>query len=153
MTVLDRVLLELEKKNKNQLDLCNYLNISSGVFTNWKKRGTEPPTKYLNSIADFLGVSVNYLLTGSNITPSNSNLISKLTPNEEECLNLFRQLDDREQIKLIGKLEHIIELKYESQSIEYVARSLNDNTSHGKINITNKQIESAKIDDYSKSKL
>lgn len=64
MTVLERIYDELDKQGKKAARLCEATGISSGLLSTWKKRGTNPSAKYITAIADFLGVSERYLLTG-----------------------------------------------------------------------------------------
>ena len=54
----------LKNKKKKQTDLCNYVGISNSTFSTWKKRGTSPAAEYIPNIAEFLGVSERYQLTG-----------------------------------------------------------------------------------------
>ena len=55
----------MEQKGKRPADLCKILDIGTSVTTGWKTRGTDPPAKYIIPICQFLNVSVEYLLTGS----------------------------------------------------------------------------------------
>ena len=41
------------------------LGLSNATATHWKQRGTTPNGKTLQMIADYFGVSTDYLLTGS----------------------------------------------------------------------------------------
>ncbi|MCI9596635.1 MAG: hypothetical protein HFE75_04925 [Firmicutes bacterium] len=68
MTVLERIYYELDKQGLRPARLCEAVGISSGLLSTWKKRGTEPGAKYIPSIAEFLGVSEKYLLTGEEVT-------------------------------------------------------------------------------------
>lgn len=102
MDIMDRIMERLKEINRTQADICNYIGINYSVFTTWKKRGTEPPTKYLVKICEFLNVSVNYLLTGEE-------KLETSTGKEQEMLNLFRCLPNDEQAKLIGRTELLVE--------------------------------------------
>ena len=64
MSILERILEELSKTEKKEADLCKYVGINQNNFTNWKRRGTEPPATLLPLFAEFLNVSVDYLITG-----------------------------------------------------------------------------------------
>ncbi|MDE5754238.1 MAG: helix-turn-helix domain-containing protein [Oscillospiraceae bacterium] len=103
MDIMDRITERLKEINRTQADICNYIGINYSVFTTWKKRGTEPPTKYLIKICEFLNLSLNYLLTGEE-KPEIS------TEKEQEMLNLFRRLPNDEQSKLIGRTELLVEM-------------------------------------------
>lgn len=58
---LQRIINELKEQGKRQIDLTNYLCISKNAFPDWKAGRMQSYTKYIHGIADFLGVSVEYL--------------------------------------------------------------------------------------------
>ena len=74
MEVLHKIIELLKENNKKQMDLTNYLGISKNAVTNWKIGDNTSYKKYLPEIAEFFGVSVEYLLgketptTGNNFT-------------------------------------------------------------------------------------
>lgn len=73
-------------------------------------RNSDPPAKYIKPIADFLGVSVHYLLTGEE-APAR-----KLTTAEEdELLELYRALPQNKQFEFIGELKGFLKAYTESQ--------------------------------------
>lgn len=62
MGTLDIVSDLLKTQNKSQKDLTDFLGIKKNAFTNWKNGHTKSYKKYLPQIADFLSVSIDYLL-------------------------------------------------------------------------------------------
>lgn len=62
MTLNERMFALLEEQKLQQSDLAKYLNVTNSVITSWKKRGNNPPSKYLVKICDFLNISLNDLL-------------------------------------------------------------------------------------------
>ena len=62
MSTVDMICELLEKQNKSQKDLADHLGIGKNRITDWKAGRIHSYTKYLPQIADFLGVSVDYLL-------------------------------------------------------------------------------------------
>lgn len=97
MTICERIFEIIEQKNLKTADLARKLNVKQSVISNWKKRNTNPPIEYALVICEFVGVSIEYLITGKN-SPD-------LEMNETEMLNLFRQLPEQEQIRELGRLE------------------------------------------------
>lgn len=64
MTISQRVFAELKKQKKKQKDLAEYIGISTSAVSDWKKKGTNPSAENISAIADFLEISIDYLLTG-----------------------------------------------------------------------------------------
>ena len=62
MEVLNKVLLLLEEKGIHQRDLSDYLGLSKNTMTGWKNGNNTSYMKHLPKIAEFFGVSVDYLL-------------------------------------------------------------------------------------------
>ncbi|MCD7740699.1 MAG: helix-turn-helix domain-containing protein [Ruminococcus sp.] len=56
-----------EYNNQKMRDVAKNLNISSATITKWKN-GTTPNPKYVNEIANYFGVSVDYLLNEDEIS-------------------------------------------------------------------------------------
>ena len=59
--IIGRVVAELRAQKKSQLELAQHLGITQNVITDWKSGRIKSYTKYIHGIADFLGVSVEYL--------------------------------------------------------------------------------------------
>ena len=108
MFIINNLLSLLEKKGLKQADLCEAIGISSSTMTNWKNRGTDPPAKHIIPICEFLNISPYYLLTGEEKELSRNN-INCNNAIEKEALNLFKQLPEHEQLKLIGRMEILVE--------------------------------------------
>ncbi|MGN0710163.1 MAG: helix-turn-helix domain-containing protein [Anaerovoracaceae bacterium] len=64
MKIIDRMFSTMESKSLKSADLARVLEIRSSVISTWKSRGTNPPVEYTVRICEFLGVSLEYYLTG-----------------------------------------------------------------------------------------
>ena len=64
MDTIDKINYYLTKSKKTGADLCEFLGVSSGVYSQWKTRRTKPRKSKLPAIAEYLGVSVADLLPG-----------------------------------------------------------------------------------------
>ena len=62
MDVLHKIIQLLKENKKKQIELTDYLGISKNAFTNWKIGDNSSYLKHLPKIAEFFGVSVDYLL-------------------------------------------------------------------------------------------
>lgn len=110
MQIIERILRTLDEKDKMAVELCRLLNIQQSTFSSWKTREKDPPAKYLKTIADFLGVSLDYLITGKDVTPK------KYTSSEEdELLELFRLLPDAKKYEFIGEIKGFLKAMEESK--------------------------------------
>lgn len=65
MSTIDIICDLLEKQNKSQKDLADYLGIGKNRITDWKAGRIQSYTKYLPQIAEYFGVTIDYLLGNS----------------------------------------------------------------------------------------
>lgn len=96
---IERIITELRSQKKSQLDLARHLGITQNVVTDWKSGRIKSYTKYIHGIADFLGVSVEYLRGETDIKEKPTVLsndgqrgerITVLTPHEERLILAYR---------------------------------------------------------------
>ena len=107
MTISQRIFYLFKTQGKKQKELSKCTGISTSTISAWNKRGTDPAAEYRSTIADFFEVSTDYLLTGKEKSSQEEHLYE----NELEMLEIFQKFNDREQIKLIGKLEELYRQK------------------------------------------
>lgn len=62
MEILDKISYLLKEKKKKQKELTDYIGISKNNFTDWKSGRSNSYMKYLPKIAEFLDVSLDYLV-------------------------------------------------------------------------------------------
>ena len=110
MEIIERITETLEKRDKKATDLCDRLGIRTSTMSTWKTRNSDPPAKYIKPIADFLGVSVHYLLTGEE-APART----LTTAEEDELLELYRALSENKKFEFIGELKGFLKAYTESQ--------------------------------------
>lgn len=109
MTINEKMFLTLQEKKLKQHKLAEHLNVNQNVITTWKNRKTDPPAKYIAAIAEFLGIRIYGLLGVED---------NELNENEKELLQHFNKLPEREQLKLIGKIEEIAERYSSAKSLD-----------------------------------
>lgn len=90
------------EKNITITRLCLEATGNKGNLSTWKNNDGHMRSDYLLNCAKILGVSADYLLTGEK-------MYSDLTEVQKEMLKYFDMLPEKEQYKLIGKLEQMIE--------------------------------------------
>ena len=62
MNYIDRIEELLKSRKIQKSKMLGDLKLSINSFTNWKNRGTTPSGETLQRIADYFGVTVDYLL-------------------------------------------------------------------------------------------
>ena len=107
MEISQRIFETMKQNGQKQKDLAAATRISTSAISAWKKNGANPAAETLSAIADFLGVSLDYLLTGKE-SPS------RLTEDERDLLALYSKLSSAEQQRLIGRAELLAEQAEES---------------------------------------
>lgn len=94
------ILLNLMKERKiNTYNIQKETGINESNIRNWK-RGSQPSADKIILLAKYFNVTTDELL---GLEPG-----IKLSENDKELLEIFHQLPEREQIKLIGKIEELI---------------------------------------------
>ena len=94
MEFIEILLEELKKRNITKTKLAKDIGISEGSIRSWEN-GKQPTIDKLKKISQYLSISTDILL----------DLENNLTENEKELLKNFRELPEREQIKIIGVVE------------------------------------------------
>lgn len=62
MSTIDKISTLLKENKKTQKDLMDYLGLEKSTFTAWKAKKNTSYKQYIKEIADFFGVSTDYLL-------------------------------------------------------------------------------------------
>lgn len=88
MCILNKISDLLKEKGKTQKDLTDYLGLTKNTFTNWKGGNNTSYKKYLPEIAEFLGVSVDYLLGKSDTIVKQSVFSFEGEGSSEQTLNI-----------------------------------------------------------------
>ena len=96
MNTFDRIQAELNKRNMSGNDLAKACNFSSGLFSQWRKGMQNPSSDKIILIADYLGVSVDYLLgrAESTLEPV------ALKASRSEWIQILERMSDDNLIKL-----------------------------------------------------
>ena len=63
MSTIDKICEKLAECGKTQKDLTDYLGLKKSAFSSWKSGKTKSYLRYIKQIADFLGTSVDNLLS------------------------------------------------------------------------------------------
>lgn len=115
----------MSKKKLKQKDLAEYVGISTSAISDWKKKNTNPSAENLSAIADFLSVSLKFLLTGEDGIEN-----IQIPDDIKELISYYNTLDEYSKGKVVGKAEALAELAAERAAQEA------DNTSKQAISST-----------------
>ena len=122
MTINERMFALLSERRVSQKQFASSVGINPRNVSSWQTRGTDPPANVICKIAEFFGVSVEWLLSGEehphSSSVNNGSVSGNLGPHtgtiivrnggervlSEECSELVRvyeSLDVRQRIQLL----------------------------------------------------
>ena len=70
MDTVDRIFGLLDKMPIEQQEFAKLVGVSDDTASNWRRRKSASYSKYLSKIAEALGTTVEYLLTGNEKKPA-----------------------------------------------------------------------------------
>lgn len=97
MDTLNKISELLANKGKSQKDLTDVLGLHRNAYTEWKRGKSVSYNKYIYQIADFLGVSVDYLRGDSDDVGTSA----AGDVNAAELLNIYNKLSAVDKAKLL----------------------------------------------------
>ena len=97
MDVLHNITQEMIKQGKTQKQITTYLGLSKSTFSEWLAGRSKSYNKYIYQIADFLGVSPEYLLGKSDDVGTS---VAE-DVNVAELLNIYNKLSAVDKAKLL----------------------------------------------------
>lgn len=99
MTIGERLKKWRIDNNLTTTDIKEKTGISTGGLSDYENDNKLIGSKTLLKLAENYDIDITYILTGVRKERLN------LTENEKEMLEIFRLLPEREQVKMIGRLE------------------------------------------------
>ncbi|GEM_PF-420806 len=97
MDILDRIIELLG--DDDQKKLTDYLHLKKTAFTDWKSGRSNSYRKYLIEIAEFFGVSIDYLVYGNNHFSSNikNSTIGAIGNHSTGTISITNDTSDKEK--------------------------------------------------------
>lgn len=100
-------LKELRKqKNLTQGDIAKFLNVAISTYRGYENKTSEPTIDTLKKIADYYGVTVDYLIEHE--TKGIVDL-SSFSDIKKGCIYLLSKLNDKESAVVFGYITHILQ--------------------------------------------
>ena len=93
--IVRRIDTLLRERNEKRLSLAEHCGFSLQALSDWSKRGSVPSADKAVAIANYLGVSIEWLLTGSEK--------EGLTPKQRELIRNYETLSERDR-KIVDAL-------------------------------------------------
>lgn len=104
INIIDNLVKIMDEKGITAYQLEKDIGINQTTFYNWKQ-GRSPAVDKILKILEYLEVTPNRIFGYPDI---------KISDNDKELLELFNQLPEREQLKLIGRVEELVN-KYKGE--------------------------------------
>ena len=93
-----------QQRNLNQSAIAEVLHVKQNTISNWEKGKTEISNGDAITLADYFGVSVDYLLGRDDAPISADNL----SDGEKQLISLIKQLTDEETEELSNFVDFIL---------------------------------------------
>ena len=106
MTICERMFMIIDQTpGKTAAGLCRVLGLKTNATTTWKTRKTDPPSKYITRICEYLEIPIEYLLTGE--MPEKEEMVS-LDDREKNLIEHYRalDLDGKAHVEHVAAEEH-----------------------------------------------
>ena len=105
----------LDEKGLKNADVARATGISNMTLSDWKRGKSEPKTKNMQKIADFLGTTLSYLVTGEESNPifeqANTDYdLSNIDNKLKDYVFKLSKLSDKEQENIMN----LIDMMYEN---------------------------------------
>lgn len=82
----------LKENNKKAIDVSRATGIPSSTFSDWKKGKSSPKQEKLKKIADYFGVTLEYLMTGKEESEKNEPVLTSRDERDiEKIINQTRE--------------------------------------------------------------
>ncbi|WP_130850583.1 hypothetical protein [Intestinimonas timonensis] len=105
MDTAERIFLLLDQSGMEQKKFAELIGATDKIVSKWRTSGLKSYRKYLPQIADALGTSVEYLVTGEKKAPAGQEADGR----EKEFVQLFEKLTPEQQDLFIAQLRGVVD--------------------------------------------
>lgn len=103
-----------------QLDVSRLLGVERSTYVKYERGNSDPPTATLVRLADYFGVTVDYLIGHDSAYVPETVPAPKISDFDTDILRKFHALDDMAQARILNALE----FEYQSIPEENVKSSI-----------------------------
>lgn len=111
LSTLDKITNLLKEQGKKQKDLTDFLGISKNAFTDWKSGRIKSYNKHLPQIAEFLDVSVDYLVGKTDKKNKTAPSEQPMSQKQQQLFDIVADLTD-EELKKVIEYADLLNLKH-----------------------------------------
>ena len=111
MYTLSKIIELMNKNNLGNQELASALGLNRQLITDWKAGRSKSYKKYLPQIAEFFGVTVDYLLGKSgSLSPEREEQGEEiiLSDRDRELLNVFHSFPEEKQLAILEMLRKLL---------------------------------------------
>ena len=101
--IFGRILFEMERQKRRYAELTEFLDLPRGTFSSWKAGRSRNFCEHIGAIAEFLGVSAEYLITG-NVDGKYAESVE-----EQQLLDCYRKLSPEKQETILKNIRWLAE--------------------------------------------
>ncbi len=95
-----------EQSKKSQKQVADALGLNTVTYNNWEKQKAEPNIENIKKLADYFGVSIDYLV-GRDF----KNDIGFVTSNQHKTIMSYLSLSEKAQEKVSGYIDSLADRK------------------------------------------
>ena len=106
--ILHRIMDLLKRNGNTEKDLLRHVKLKDTTFNRWKFENSKSFMQHIDGIADYLGVSIDFLVRGH----ENSGFVAE----EKKLVDIYRNLSRRRQGVIFNLLNDFAEV--ESKNVE-----------------------------------
>lgn len=109
--ILERIQQTLSEKHLKVTEMFKVCGLKGSTYYSWIDRDSYPSSEYIKPIADFLGVSTNYLLSGDKdeyyLDPKTKEMANMLNdnPGQRVLLDAAKDLPAEDILKVIDFIQ------------------------------------------------
>lgn len=104
--VFERIEIIMSRSGSSQAGLCEYIGVKLHVYTSWKYKDIHSYNRYLDKIAEYLKVPVEYLLN-----PVSAGSKNEYSLRENQLIEQYRRLAEDKKIEIERKMGYLASLQ------------------------------------------
>ena len=113
MNTFNKIDALLKQQKKKQIQLTDFLGLNKNAYSDWKIGRTTSYTKHLSQIADFFGVTVDYLLGKEEKKPPMPEGTEGMGENEKRLMAMWSQIPEEQKPELLTLIEAALRMRGE----------------------------------------